>query len=418
MELSFERDFLLGVATSAHQIEGGIQTNDWWRWERVPGRIRNNHNTERACEHWNRFSEDIGLLRDLGVNAYRLSVEWARIEPEEGEFDEDALARYVQIVEECRRSGIDPCVTLFHFTLPQWVADRGGWAGWDGIARAFERFAFRVTAAMGPRVRLWVTHNEPMVYLVMAYLEAVWPPPERGMAALVRAGRRMLMAHMAAARAIKGHSPGGRVGVAQHVRIFDPADPHSTLDRCSSRLMSKLFNWAFLDSIEQGRFLLPFGVGESIPGGRAPQDYIGLNYYTRDHVRFSLGSFGERFTPKHLPQSQMGWEIYPEGLYRLVKSAARYRKPIYVLENGICDSEDRHRTEYIRSHLQMVLKAKSEGIPVLGYYHWSLMDNFEWQGGFDPRFGLYHVDYETQRRSLRESGRYYSEICKWRSLSF
>jgi beta-glucosidase len=409
----FERDFLLGVATSAHQIEGGIRTNDWWEWERVPGRVRNNHNTERACEHWTRYSEDIELLRRLGVNSYRLSVEWARIEPEEGRIDETALHSYRTIVEECRRAGIEPCVTLFHFTLPRWIAARGGWAQWEGIVPAFERFARVVGRALGPHVKLWVTLNEPMVYLFMSYLAAVWPASERGLGALIRGGRRMLRAHNAAARVLHP------CGVAQHVRIFDPADHSSLLDKWSARILSRLFNWSFIDSIERGCFLPPFGVGESIPGGRVPQDYIGLNYYTRDHVRFRLGTpelFGTVFTPHDVPKTEMGWEIYPHGLYRLLKRAARFRRPIYILENGLSDGSDRLRPQFIESHLQVILRAISDGIPVNGYYYWSFMDNFEWQAGFDPRFGLYHVDYETQKRTLRDSGKYFADICRSREL--
>ncbi len=414
MSSRFPKEFLFGVATSAHQIEGGITTNDWWDWEREPGRIRNNHNTQRACEHWERYPEDIQLMSRLGVSSYRLSVEWARIEPSEGRFDESALQRYVEIVDEVRRAGIEPFVTLFHFTLPRWVAAKGGWARWDGIVPAFENFAGRVAAALQSRVRLWVTHNEPMVYLFMAHLAKVWPATDTGLMAHTRAGRQMLSAHLGAARAIKIRIPEAHVGIAQHVRVFDPADPASPWDAWSARTMSRLFNWSFIDSIEQGRFLMPFGVGETIPGGRVPQDFIGLNYYSRDHVEFAWGPelFGRRFTPAHVPQTEMGWEIYPQGLYRLLKTASRYRRPIYILENGICDSTDRNRPEFIREHLRAVQRAANEGVPVRGYFHWSLMDNFEWQGGFDPRFGLYHVDFESQKRTLRPSGEYYAEICR------
>jgi beta-glucosidase len=415
--MRFPENFLFGVATSAHQIEGGIQTNDWWEWERVPGRIYQNHNTERACEHWTRFSEDIDLMRDMGIHSYRFSIEWARVEPQEGVIDRDALERYVRIADLCRRSGIEPCVTLFHFTLPKWVADRGGWSGWPDVVPAFQRFSQIVSAAVPST--LWVTHNEPMVYLFMAYLEGVWPPRDRGIPAMVRAGRRMILAHYAAAHSIKSSLPDARIGLAQHVRVFDPADAGSPWDRWAARSLSYMFNWSMLECVEQGRFLVPFGVGEAIPGRRLPQDYVGLNYYTRDHVRFGLNSkemFGTRFTPDHVPKNELGWEIYPEGLYRLLKRARRFQKPIYVLENGVCDSEDRLRSGFISDHLLALGRAIAEGIPVRGYYHWSLLDNFEWQGGFAPRFGLVHVDYESQKRTPRDSARHYARVCRSRSV--
>ena len=423
----FPDDFYFGAATAAHQVEGGNDASDWWDFEREPGRIKDDRRSGAACEHYGRFREDIGLLRALSLNAYRFSVEWARIEPEPGRIDGAALAHYADVVDACLAAGVEPCLTLYHFTLPRWFAARGGWLSSDA-PQAFGRFARAVAEALAGRVHLWVTINEPIVYLYHGLVVGIWPPGVKSLRAMAVGGRNLIRGHFEALREIRRASDRARggsrpaiTGLASHLRVFDTAREGSALDRGAAAVQEAIFNWAFLDSVQRGRLMPPFGVGERVPGALPGQDFLGVNYYTRGRVRFDVTRPGELFgaqeTTPGAPVNDLGWEIYPEGIRRVVREAhRRYGLPIYITENGIADAADRMRAGYIVSHLDQILKAIEEGVPIQGYYHWSLMDNFEWAEGFTPRFGLYAMDYATQARSLRPSGALYGRIAAARSL--
>jgi beta-glucosidase len=398
------KGFLWGAATAAHQIEGGNTLNDWARFESVAGNIRNREQSGAAADHWNRVSEDIGLLRDLGANAYRFSIEWSRLEPAPGQWDEAAWAHYVDEVAQLRAAGVEPMVTLLHFTLPAWLADRGGPAA-DDFARHFGAFATEAGRRLGSEVRYWCTVNEPNVQMYQGYVAGIWPPGKKDTVAAARAFAGLVRGHAAAARAIRAARPDARIGAAVNLIVFDPARRWWLPDWIAAREADRGFNWAFYDSLERGAITLEIAgfprLDEPVPGLQGSVDYVGVNYYRRNLVRFSPAAPGlVELLQGPGPLSDAGVEIYPEGLLRLLRRVwERYHLPAIITENGIADRKDEHRAAYIRSHAFAIGQAIREDIPVQGYLHWSLMDNFEWSDGYEPRFGLYRVDYLTQRRT-------------------
>jgi len=307
----FPSSFLFGTATSATQIEGHCPTSDWHRFAAAPGHVKHGDTPDVACDGWHRWRDDVALQRSLGMQAYRLSVEWARIEPRPGEVDGAALDTYRAMLGALRDARIEPMVTLHHFTLPTWLADRGGVLARDFAGR-FARFTRVVERVLGDLCRLWITINEPNVLAAHAYLLGVWPPGRKDPVAAFRAQRRLLDAHDAAYRALKdARGDGALVGVAHHLRDVEPMRPSSRADRGAARLFRRVFNDAF--AVAACR--------------HGTQDFFGINYYSRDLVRFSPRHAGELFVerrvPPDAPVSDLGWEIHPAGLGRVVRTWAR-----------------------------------------------------------------------------------------------
>ncbi|MBC7261663.1 MAG: glycoside hydrolase family 1 protein [Chloroflexi bacterium] len=416
-ELQFPLDFRWGTATAAHQVEGDPAPSDWWAWEQVPSHVKDGTDAGRAGEWWKgRYIEDFDLAQAMGQNALRLSLDWSRIEPRKGEWDGEAIARYRQMLAALRDRGIEPMVTLFHFVSPLWLAEQGGWENED-VVRYFERFAARVVEECGDLVNLWCTINEPNVYGAYSYLLGNWPPQKRDIRLAFRVIRHQLLAHAFAYRAIHRLQPMARVGLAQHLRVFDPMQPHSTLDRWAAGAQDYLFNRLVLDPPVDGVLPFPLSWNTKVPELADSQDYIGLNYYSRDMVSFDITKpqllFGRRSVMPGTEFSMEGWgEIYPEGLYRLLKRLQQYGKPIYVTEFGVPDNDDSKRPRFLITHLSAVYRAIAEGVPVKGVYFWSLVDNFEWAEGFSARFGLIGLDLQTGKRTLKSSGQLYGEICR------
>ena len=409
----FPAGFLWGAATSAHQVEGDNRHNDWWAWEQA-GKAREQSGT--ACDHYARFAEDFDLAKALHHNAHRFSIEWSRIEPEPEQWETSALEHYRQVVDALRARDLEPIVTLFHFTSPQWFSERGGWCHPQAGAW-FARYVERVLEAIGPSVRYWITFNEPMIYLYQGYVAGVWPPGERSWRTTWRALAGMLRAHRSAYWLIHQRLDDGArppiVGFAKNMVVFAPCDPRSLRDRLARWARHRIFNDFVLAAFRRGR------IGWW-PGRRRCLDIIGLNYYTRDFVHFAgwVGGrlFGQVCSVMHHrdvgERNMLGWEIYPEGIHRCLRNLARYRLPILVTENGICTADDAQRWRFIRGHLAQVARAMREGASVVGYLHWSLMDNFEWHEGFGPRFGLVEVDYATQARRVRPSAERFAQVCR------
>jgi beta-glucosidase len=412
--LLFPDQFLWGTATASHQVEGNNTNNDWWEWEQK-GRILDGSRSGLACDHYRLYREDFDLLAALHQNAHRLSLEWSRIEPTPGFFDPDAIAHYRDVLEYLRRLGIEPVVTLHHFTNPRWLSAKGGWETAE-VVDAFGRYVARAVDAFGDLVRYWVTINEPVVYATKGYFEAVWPPGKRSLRRLTRVLHNMILGHARAARLIREHSPRTdvQIGVAHHLRVFDPYRPILPFDHFVARTGEALFNRAVLLSMLDGHFQFPFGRG-AIPEGQDTLDFIGLNYYSRDMATFDLrhprSYFGSFFAHPNRPKTAAGWEIYPEGIYRVLKFLARFNKPILITENGVADERDELRPAFLITHLQQIHRAMQEGVKVQGYLHWSALDNFEWSEGRRLRFGLIHVDYDTLKRTVKPSGELYARIC-------
>ena len=416
----FPHDFRWGVATAAHQVEGNNANNDWWAWEQQPGHIAQGDTSGLACNWWEDAEADFARAAALGTNALRLSVEWSRVEPAPGIFDEGALGRYVEMVEALRQRGIEPMVTLHHFTTPRWLAEQGGWERPETVAR-FARFVVRVVEALGPTCDLWCTINEPNVYAYQGYLAAAWSPGASEWGTAMTVMRHLLLGHAAAYRAIHEVQPEARVGFAHNMQIFDPARPRSPLDRFVTSIIDRAYNQAILSSLKRSVWTPPLGFGLALKL-RGTLDWIGLNYYTRELVAFdrtrSEALFSRRLHGDDAEMLDGGYgELYPQGMMRCLERLAQLDLPIYITENGIPDDDDDQRPRHLLTHLHQLWHAIQRCYPVMGYYHWTLVDNFEWAEGWTLRFGLIALDPETQVRTPRRSAFLYATIIRANAIT-
>jgi beta-glucosidase len=418
---AFPAGFLWGSATAAHQVEGNNTNNDWWAAEQA-GRVP--YKSGLACDQWSRYDADFALFAELGQTAHRLSIEWSRIEPRPGELDFAALAHYRRVLESLRAHGLEPIVTLHHFANPIWLAEQGGWTRREVVGR-FARYARRVVREYKDLVKYWVTINEPGVYAGQGYLVGVWPPNRlndvRGFRAVLR---HMAMGHARAYHAMKAEQTDAKIGVAHHYRLFDPATPERRADRLLAALRNRLMNQAFGMAIHQGRLIPPLGDGRVIPWMQGTEDWVGVNYYTRQHDRFALRAARMGFGVEILPEverNQLGWEIYAKGLERAILMAAPpgSGREVMVTENGVPEPDDQDvvRPRYLVQHLAACHRAIQAGANLKGYVHWTGLDNFEWAEGFNPHFGLVHVDFETQERTPKPSAYLYRDIIRRNGLS-
>ena len=399
----FPKDFLWGAATSAHQVEGNNH-NDWTEWEKENA-VRlskesggkyppENYISGRACDHYNRFREDFDIAKSLGHNAHRFSIEWSRIEPEEGKFNEKEIEHYREVIKALRERSLEPFVTLWHSTNPMWIRDIGGWENPKTVEH-FVRYVDKIVRSL-KSVTYWMPINEPSVYVGHSYVIGVFPPQVKSFRRANKVLKNLLAAHVKAYEII--HDSLGKnavVGSAYNLHYHVPKRPGNFLDI----MTTKLFNYI--------RDIRPLNQN------MRHSDFIGLNYYYRDTVKF-IG-YGGRFGPIDIQNpnewtSDRGWDIFPEGIYHVLKSLKRYKKPIYITENGVADAKDVHRERFIKEHLEWISKAIKEGVDVRGYFYWSLMDNFEWDKGFWPRFGLVEVDYKTLQRKIRKSAYFLSTM--------
>ncbi len=426
--LRFPPGFLWGTATAAHQVEGDNRNNQWWAWEEQPGRIWRGDRSGKACGWWTPggAEADLDLAAELGQNAHRMSVEWSRIEPEEGRFDPQAIARYRQILRAMRERGIEPMVTLHHFTDPLWVARRGGWENPRVIAR-FRRYVRYVVGELGDLVRLWCTINEPNIYVAFGYLLGAFPPGRHDILRGLRVLNHLLRAHAAAYRVIHQMDGRAQVGLAHHIALFEPADPTSPMDRLVAAMQDRVFNAISLYAPYDGKIRFPAGSGLVYGPLVDSQDFVGVNYYVHYRVRFDSGrpwqAFARYLFPPGAPVTDLKADgepycaLSPQGFYRVLRRAARLGKPIYVTENGIPDAADRLRLQLLATYLPEMHRALREGVDIRGYFHWTLVDNFEWAEGWGLRFGLIELDVSTGQRRIRPSGRFYGEISRANALS-
>lgn len=374
MNIRFPKDFLWGAATSAYQVEGGIESADWSRF--FPA--------GKACDHYRLYEEDFDLLEELNLNAYRFSLEWSRLEPEPGGWDREEAAHYRAYLEDLKARGMKTMVTLHHFTTPLWMAEKGGWESRE-MPKRFARFAARAFSQYGDLVDFWLTINEPFsVYAPLSYLTGQWPPRKKNPLSFLKVVANQIRAHKKVYEALH---PEGRVGVVKNNAFFKPVGK-CPLNRALARTGRYFANRFFLDRI------------------RGHLDFIGLNYYFPCRIS-CLGFSGEKG-----PLSDIGWEVWPEGIYHVLKDLGRYDLPVYITENGVADKKDRLRKDFVKKHLFWAHKAMEEGVDLRGYFYWSLLDNLEWDKGFGPRFGLAEVGYETMERELRDSARFYARVAK------
>jgi len=399
--LRFPPGFLWGAATSAHQVEGG-NINDWSEWEKVNA-VRlarraktywqswqrdkfeemfdeKNYMSGRAVGHYNRYRDDFKMAKSLYHNAHRFSIEWSRIEPGEGKFNKKEIEHYREVLVSLKECGLEPLVSLNHWTLPLWLAKRGGWLS-PKISFYFNRYVKLIGEELGGYVKFWITVNEPNQYALNSYLLGVWPPQRRSVSDFFGAINNIVRAHKKAYKTLHALNPDCQVGAVKNQTFFEGG--------LLKYAAAYFHNRYFLNKTH--KYL----------------DFIGLNYYFHNRIKgFKFNHNGqERF-------SDLGWEIYPEGIYHVLNDLRQYRKPIYVTENGLADKDDKKRSVFIKEHLFWIHKAISEGVDVRGYFYWSLLDNFEWEKGFWPRFGLVEVDHKTMKRIVRPSARQYAEICR------
>jgi len=419
--------FLWGSATSAHQVEGNNTLNDWWEWER---RGKLPEPSGLACDHYRRFKDDLKIAGDLAHTAHRFSLEWSRLEPEENRWDDDAWNHYKEVVATLRSMNIEPMVTLNHFTLPLWFYKNGGWRDRASVEH-FRRFAKKSAEVLGENVTYWITINEPMVYAACSYLFGKWPPGISSRKDFTAVIEHFIRAHVRAYQIIHRTAellfPDRRisVGIAKNIYSFDPNNPRSLADKTAARARHLFYNHLIISSCIRGSILFPGFRPAKLLRGNA-LDFIGINYYSRHFISAAgKGIFGllgreaesSREREKPLWKNYLGWEIYPQGLYRALKDISRYKLPLIVTENGICTNDDTERVRFIKEHIDALLTARREGIPVFGYLYWSLLDNFEWSDGYAPRFGLVGVDYKTQERTIRQSAFFLSRYIQENILS-
>jgi len=396
----------LGVATAATQIEGGGADTNWHRWAENGG-VKDGSSPSRAADHWNRVDEDIELLKELGIHYYRMGLEWARIEPEEGVFDQEAIDHYKDELTKLKDAGIAPLVTLHHFNNPGWLEEKGAWTRPEAVD-AFLKYTTTAINELKDLVSEWITINEPNVYATKGYVFGEWPPGRKNILDAMTVMSNLAQAHVRAYEVIHAIEPSSKVGVANHLRVFDPANPYNPVDVMGAKGLEYLFQGAIMQAMSYGKFRFPLRSAMAVPGRY--YDFTGVNYYTRSWV----SGFSEGTKPDS-PVNDLGWEIYPAGLGRTLRMVAKkFPGPIYITENGTPDVADSFRPRFIADHLA---QAVHSGAQVERYYHWCFTDNWEWVEGEEPRFGLVKLDYETQAREVRESGWMYADIIAHQSLT-
>jgi len=395
-KLQFPKSFLWGSATAAHQVEGDNINSDWWAWEHSQKRLDflRAHKLKPedfcsgiACDSYNRYEEDFSLAKHLGQNAHRLSIEWARIEPREGVFNETELDHYEKVLQSAKYHGLTTFVTLHHFTSPLWFIKKGGFAEKFSVG-SFTKYADMVSKRLSEYVDFWLTINEPEMYCTHSYLFGIFPPQIKSLRTTLKVVNNLAKSHNTASEVIKFNT---RKPVSMSYHLSD-IQPHGFLGNIAASLVHYVSN--------------EFILNKTI----AACDFIGLNYYNHHHV----GLFGKRHhSHSGHEHNDLGWGIHPEGLERVLLNLKKFNKPIYITENGLADAKDVKREKFIKDHLYYVHKAISKGADIRGYLHWSLLDNFEWEKGFRPRFGLVEIDREDfLRRKVRGSALVYAEICR------
>jgi beta-glucosidase len=417
-DVSFPKDFYWGTATAAHQIEGDNENTNWGEWEKDSSRIKDKSNAKSAVDGWNRFREDVKLMKDLGVNSYRFSLAWNKIEPEKGNINEDALKHYDELINELKANNIEPMITLHHFTHPLWFEQLGAFEKEENI-KHFVEFSKLVFVRYRDRVSLWVTINEPNVFVTSGYFNTVFPPGKSNPKLAGQVLKNMLKAHVEVYRVLKP-SEGGttniQIGLATSIFQFEPARRWHLGDWAIARLSDNSFNETVLGFFRDGRikFYVPFEIDLTYEDKDAPNtlDFVGINYYSHFAYKFD---FDFKKATQSLPvegetMTDMPYTIYTEGLYRAIKDVSTLKKPIFITENGISDAKDDRRETYIRQSLYAVSKAIKDGYDIRGYYYWTLLDNFEWAEGYTQKFGLYEVNLQTQERKLRNGAKVFTEI--------
>lgn len=409
-KLNFPKHFLWGAAVSAHQVEGGNH-NQWSVWEQenanalaaqaeyhydslhnwpdIKQRAKDpdNYISGQAANHYELYEQDFDLIKKLNMNAFRFSIEWSRVEPREGVWDAEAIAYYKNYIKELKARDIEPVVTLFHFTLPVWFSEKGGFERRKNVDY-FVRYVEKIMTELGSQVKYVMTINEPMIYAEQSYFEAAWPPQVHSKRAFLQVLNNLIVAHNRAARVIKSINQRAQVSIAYNTVFYYGGDD-AWLTRTSAVIMQYLADDYYLSRVYKNC------------------DFLGVNYYCSNRV------FGYRVHNPEKIISDIGWEVEPENIeFTVTRLYRRYKLPIFITENGIADAGDEARRAWLVKTVTALQKSIDDGVEVIGYLHWSLLDNFEWAHGKWPKFGLIEVDYKTYTRKLRPSAVWLSKIIK------
>ncbi len=399
--LEFPEGFLWGTASSAYQVEGGIK-NDWSVWEKSAKRKMKLMKEKKhvhdyicgdACDSYERYKEDFRLAKKMNNNTIRFGLEWARIQPKRDTWDVHAIKHYREMIKTAKDMGFTTVVTLWHWTLPTWVANVDGWTNKKTIDD-FCVYVDLVIKELGADIDYWVVLNEPVMYVFGAYLRAYHPPRKRSLVYAEKALRNLVKAQKRVYLQIHDYYPGAKVGYAAMLNFFEPANPWNPWTQLIAQSLHYYWNARFINKTKDSF------------------DYLGVNYYFHDRIIW-YPPFKKN---KNVWTDDKGWEIYPKGIYRMLKFANKYNKPIIITENGIADAKDKDRVRYIKEHLRYIHQATLEGANIKGYLYWSLLDNFEWSYGWAPKFGLHEVDRETFARTARPSAQEYGKIAKTNSV--
>ncbi|MBL8022291.1 MAG: beta-glucosidase [Leptospirales bacterium] len=437
----FGPDFVWGTATAAYQIEGAFREDGkgesiWDRFSHKKRKIENRDNGDVACDHYHRYESDLDLLRSLAISNYRFSLGWTRIFPEgTGRIEKRGVDFYNRLIDACLSRGITPWVTLYHWDLPQHLEDKGGWLNRD-IVSWFEEYTDFCTRTFGDRVKNWMILNEPMAFTAAGYLIGVHAPGKYGLTNFVKSAHHATLAQAAGGRVARANCPDSQVGTTFSMTHIEPWSASDRNERARARFDAAInrifldpacgrgYPWDDLKALRKIEKFMKEGDDDRV---KFNFDFIGIQNYTREIVKASMFRpyvWLKSISPKkrQKPETEMGWEVYPEGIYHLLKKVSQYPevKKIFVTENGAAFRDqvtgdrvhDPLRVDFLKNYIAQVLRAKQEGVPVSGYFIWSFLDNFEWAFGYRPRFGIVHVDFETQQRRIKDSGLWFRDFLK------
>ncbi len=445
MAVKFENDFLFGTSTSSYQIEGAVKEDGrtlsiWDIFSKIPGKIYMDDNGDIACDHYHRYKEDVKLMKAIGLDAYRFSISWSRIFPDEGNFNPEGIEFYKKLIDELTKNNIKPAVTLYHWDMPLWVYNMGGWLNRDSV-KWFTEYAIKVFEELGDSVSLWITHNEPLCASFFGYYEGVHAPGHRSLKEALTAAHHILLSHGNVVEEFRklGYKK-GKIGITLNLIPSYPATKHEN-DIRAARIRDGYLNRWFLDPVFKEyypedmkdiykEFVIDFSFIKEgdLHKIAIANDFLGVNYYSRELVKFSEEArLKSEVVHGRYSRTEMGWEIVPEALYNLVlRLRKEYTKiPVYITENGAAFNDkiskkgeirDNKRIDYIRRHLLEVARLNKKGMDIKGYFIWSLIDNFEWQFGYSKRFGIIYVDYRTRERILKNSALWYRDLIETRAI--
>jgi len=396
--LNFPEGFLWGTATAAYQVEGGNVYSNWWDFEQEEGRIKNGDRSDVATNHYVMYKEDIDLMSQMSMNSYRFSIEWSRIEPKQGEFNQEEIEHYRNVLNALSKKGIKPMVTLWHHSLPYWFEDIGGWEKVENISY-YEEYVSYVTKNLSEEVELWITMNEPMAYISCGYVSAKWPPGEQNIWKVNRLLKNIIKAHKRGYEVIHSNDQDAKVGLAEHSSYAVPYHKNNILENIAAYSIDYVWTHYLLEQITD------------------ELDFIGLHYYYRQYINIDaledlLSQSLDEFETRSMDRS-----YYPKGLFEVLMRFKKYDKPIYITELGVPDYHEVDRDQFIREHLREVYYAVDAGIDVKGFYYWTLLDCFEWTEGYDAEFGLIDINRDTQERSIKEESWEYAHIAECNCVS-